>query len=122
MTYEKIADFFARSLIGVLFIFASIVNMMQWETIVNSLHQKSVPLATVLVVIMIALQLLGGAALILGFKLRAVSILLMLLLISYLLIFGIYWHPDWTTSLETNQFTQNVGIFAALLFLSCRKG
>lgn len=93
---------FINSGIGKIFGFAGTAGMMA---------NKGLPIAEVLLAFTIAFQLLGGFSLLLGYKVKVGSLLLILFLIPATLVFhNPIGNPD-----ELNSFLKNIGLIGGLL-------
>ena len=95
---------FINSGIGKIFDFASTAKMMA---------ARGLPIANILLIFTIAFQLLGGLSLLLGYKVKIGSILLILFLIPATLVF----HNPIADSEELNDFLKNIGLIGGLLMV-----
>ena len=95
---------FINSGIGKIFGFASTAEMMA---------ARGLPIANILLIFTIAFQLLGGLSLLLGYKVKIGSILLILFLIPATLVF----HNPIADSEELNDFLKNIGLIGGLLMV-----
>ncbi|MDJ0570402.1 MAG: DoxX family protein [Pleurocapsa sp. MO_192.B19] len=93
---------FINSGIGKIFGFASTAEMMA---------NQGLPIANILLIFTIAFQLLGGLSLLLGYKVKIGSILLILFLIPATLVF----HNPLADPSEMNSFLKNIGLIGGLL-------
>ena len=101
---------FINSGVGKIFGFAGTAEMMA---------NRGLPIATVLLVFTIAFQLLGGLSLLLGYKVKLGSMLLILFLIPATLVF----HNPIADPGELNSFLKNLGLIGGLLmFISAGAG
>ncbi|MDJ0900125.1 MAG: DoxX family protein [Xenococcus sp. MO_188.B8] len=96
---------FINSGIGKIFGFASTAEMMA---------NKGLPIAEVLLFFTIAFQLLGGFSLLLGYKVKIGSILLILFLIPATLVF----HNPLADPIEINSFLKNISLIGGLLMVT----
>ncbi|MDJ0680571.1 MAG: DoxX family protein [Xenococcaceae cyanobacterium MO_167.B52] len=95
---------FINSGIGKIFGFAGTAGMM---------GNKGLPIPEVLLIFTIAFQLLGGFSLLLGYKVKIGSTLLILFLIPATLVFhNPIGNPD-----ELNSFLKNIGLIGGLLMV-----
>lgn len=95
---------FINSGIGKIFGFGSTAAMMA---------STGLPIPEVLLVFTIAFQLLGGLSLLLGYKVKVGSILLILFLIPATLVF----HNPIADPSEINSFLKNIGLIGGLLMV-----
>ncbi|PZD75414.1 Inner membrane protein YqjF [Acaryochloris thomasi RCC1774] len=95
---------FINSGIGKIFDFASTAEMMA---------NKGLPIASILLVFTIIFQLLGGLSLLLGYKVKLGSILLISFLIPATLVF----HNPIADPGELNSFLKNIGLIGGLLMV-----
>lgn len=95
---------FINSGIGKIFGFAGTAEMMAGQ---------GLPIPEILLIFTIAFQLLGGLSLLLGYKVKIGSILLILFLIPATLVFhNPIGNPD-----ELNAFLKNIGLIGGLLMV-----
>ncbi len=95
---------FINSGIGKIFGFASTAEMMA---------NQGLPIANVLLIFTIAFQLFGGFSLLLGYKVKIGSILLILFLIPATVVF----HNPIANPDEINSFLKNIGLIGGLLMV-----
>ncbi len=74
---------------------------------------KGLPIAEILLLFTIAFQLLGGFSLLLGYKVKIGSILLILFLIPATLVF----HNPLADPSQLNSFLKNIGLIGGLLMV-----
>lgn len=79
---------------------------------------KGLPLASVAVGIALAIELIGGIAILVGYKTRWAAALLALFTITAAVLFHNYWAvPPAQQMAESINFGKNVAIFGGLMFL-----
>ena len=111
-----------RTLLGLYFVLPGLQKIGNYEFMSQYMLKHGVPMISALLPITIALQVVLGIMLILGFKTKLSAFLLagMTLLIS------LYMHNFWNlpegsdVAHETQNFFKNMGIMAGLLVLSAR--
>lgn len=79
---------------------------------------KGVPMPSVAVAIALAIELIAGIAILVGYKTRWAAALLALFTIAAAFLFHNYWAmPAEQQMMEAISFTKNIAIFGGLLFL-----
>ena len=117
---ESTALTLGRCLLGLYFLLPGIMKITGYAGSAVYMHQHGIPLVNVLLPLTIVLQVGGGVALMLGFRLRDIA--LMLALLTLAINFGM--HDFWNVyegvsqAHETQNFVKNLAIFAGLLVMS----
>lgn len=103
-----------RVLIGVLFAVAGYQKLTDIETFAGFVGMLGVPAPEVLAWVVVAIELLGGIALILGFMTRiAAEVLLVFVLIATYLA-----HPIWSDPSQMGMFLKNLAVMGGLLYVA----
>ncbi len=110
MKYVALA---ARICLCSIFIKAGIGKISGYDSTVEMMANTGLPIPDVLLIFTIAFQLLGGLSLLLGYKVKVGSILLILFLIPASLVF----HNPIADPNEINNFLKNVGLIGGLLMV-----
>jgi putative oxidoreductase len=117
---EKFSITLGRVLLGIYFLLPGISKIPTFELTVEYMTLHSVPLVSILLPITIALQLVLGATLILGYRIKESALILAALTIFINIGMHDFWneYPNTDAGHETQNFVKNLGIFAGLLVLS----
>lgn len=103
----------ARICLCIIFINAGIGKIFGFASTAEMMANQGLPIANVLLILTIAFQLLGGFSLLLGYKVKIGSILLILFLIPATLVF----HNPIANPDEINSFLKNIGLIGGLLMV-----
>ncbi len=103
----------ARICLCSIFIKAGIGKILGYSSTVEMMANKGLPIPDILLLFTIAFQLLGGLSLLLGYKVKVGSILLILFLIPATLVF----HNPLVDPNEINSFLKNIGLIGGLLMV-----
>lgn len=108
-----------RALVGALFLISGGLKIGKFAGIAAALAGKGVPLAELATVLTIALEILGGLALIIGLRVRVAALALALFCVPATLLFHAFWSADAAAfSNQLNHFLKNVAIIGALLLIA----
>ena len=117
---ESTALTLGRCLLGLYFLLPGIMKITGYAGSAAYMHQHGIPLVTVWLPLTIVLQVGGGVALMLGFRLRDIALMLGLLTLA--INFGMhdFWniYPETSQPHEVQNFVKNLGIFAGLMVLA----
>ena len=101
----------ARICLCIIFINSGIGKIFGFTKTAEMMAGQGLPIASILLIFTIAFQLLGGFSLLLGYKVKIGSTLLILFLIPATLVFhNPIGNPD-----ELNNFLKNIGLIGGLL-------
>jgi putative oxidoreductase len=103
----------ARVCLCLIFLKAGISHILGFNSTVEMMTKNGLPIANVLLFFTAIFQLLGGLSLLLGYKVKLGSILLILFLIPATLVF----HNFIADPNETNDFLKNIGLIGGLLMI-----
>jgi putative oxidoreductase len=103
----------ARICLCLIFLNAGIKHILGFNNTVQMMTDNGLPIANVLLFFTVIFQLLGGFSLLLGYKIKLGSILLIIFLIPATLVF----HNFIGDPNELNNFLKNIGLIAGLLML-----
>ena len=107
------------ALVGMLFAVSGFVKIGKFEALAGVLAGKGVPWPWVTLGAVIALEIAGGAALILGWQARKAAAALAVFVIAATLLFHAFWTVDATSfQNQLNHFLKNLAILGALLSLA----
>lgn len=116
---ENIAPAVGRSMIALLFIFAGVHKLQNWEASALYMAQHGVAVIQPLLALAIVVEIGAGAGLILGFRTR----LMALMLFAFTLAVNFTMHDFWAIGdadlarIEMQLFAKNMGIAGGLLVL-----
>jgi putative oxidoreductase len=115
---RDVAALIGRILMAILFIKAGWGKIPGFEGTVGAIASKGIPLPQVAAAITVALELLGGILLVVGWQTRWIALLFVLWLIPTTVLF----HPFWAVPPEQyvaqqNNFLKNVAIMGGMLLL-----
>ncbi len=103
----------ARICLCIIFINSGISKIFGFASTAEMMANQGLPIANILLIFTIAFQLLGGLSLLLGYKVKIGSLLLILFLIPATLVFhNPIGNPD-----ELNSFLKNIGLIGGLLMV-----
>ena len=103
----------ARICLSLIFINAGISKIADFAGTAEMMGNKGLPIPSILLIFTIAFQLLGSLSLILGYKVKLGSILLIIFLIPATLVF----HNPIANPGELNNFLKNIGLIGGLLMV-----
>lgn len=103
----------ARICLCSIFLKAGIGKILGFGGTAEMMTNQGLPIAEVLLIFTIAFQLIGGLSLLLGYKVKIGSILLILFLIPATLVF----HNPLADPSEINDFLKNIGLIGGLLMV-----
>ncbi|MDN3644982.1 DoxX family protein [Pontixanthobacter aestiaquae] len=103
----------ARILLGTLFVLAGINKLMGAEGTIGYIESAGLPLAQVVYAGTVAVEILGGLAIIVGFKARWAGLALALFCIATAALF----HNDFSVQSEMTAFLKNLAIGGGMLMV-----
>lgn len=103
----------ARICLCIIFINSGVGKIFGFSGTAEMMAKTGLPIANILLVFTIAFQLLGGLSLLLGYKVKLGSTLLILFLIPATLVF----HNPVADPGELNSFLKNLGLIGGLLMV-----
>jgi len=119
---EKACLLVGRFLLGSYFVLPGIQKVVQYERMTDEMLAHSVPVTNLLLPLTIAIQLIAGLAIIIGFKTKYAAILLA----GLTLIISVFMHDFWgmvdgmERSHEMQNFVKNMAIMAGLLIITAQ--
>ena len=117
---EKTCITAGRVLLGLYFFLPGISKIPTYELTAEYMALHSIPWVSILLPVTIALQLILGSTLILGYRIMESALILAALTIFINIGVHDFWndYPDTDVGHETQNFVKNLGIFSGLLVLS----
>ncbi|MFC5428954.1 DoxX family protein [Paraburkholderia denitrificans] len=118
-TAESLVIFIARIALAVLFLWGGAMKLLGYAGFMGYLHTKGVPYATIAAPVAVAVELLGGIALVIGVRTRAVGFLLAV----YTIATAVFGHDFWNITDAAQQqdavvhFWKNIAIAGGFLLL-----
>lgn len=116
---ERYAPVAGRILLSLIFIISGAGKIFAFSQTAAFMASQRLPLASLLLTATIALEIVGGLSLLLGFKARALALLLFLFLIPTTILFHNFWAasgPD--AQMQVAHFLKNLGIMGGLLYVT----
>lgn len=115
------APLVGRFLITFIFLHSAIGKIGNFSGVAGNMAAKGMPYAEALLVCAIAIEIVGGLCVLLGWKAQWGALALLVFLIPATLIFHNFWAVDPAQTKElanqTNHFFKNVTIMGALVFI-----
>ena len=120
---EKFPITFGRVLLGLYFLLPGISKIPTYAGTTEYMLLHNIPLVSILLPVTIALQLILGTTLILGYRIKESALILAALTIFINIGVHDFWndYPNTDSGHETQNFVKNLGIFAGLLVLSATR-
>ncbi len=121
--YESVLNLLGRFAIAALFLPAGLKKLMGVEGVTAYFTSLGLPAVAVLVWVVIAIEVLGGLALILGYKTRFVAIGLAIFTISASIVGHAFWAAPVDVAFITQlMFFKNIAVTGGLLVLASSGG
>ena len=116
--FTNAAALVGRILVALIFVISGAMKIGGFAGVAGYIGSKGLPMPEVLAALTIALELGGGILLMIGYKVRIVSILFFLWLIPTTLLFHKFWGIDAAqVQNQMNNFLKNVSIMGAMLLV-----
>jgi putative oxidoreductase len=103
----------ARICLCLIFLNAGVKHALGFNNTVKMMTDNGLPIAGILLGFTVLFQLLGGISLLLGYKIRLGSLLLIIFLIPATLVF----HNPLADPKELNDFLKNIGLMGGLMMM-----
>jgi putative oxidoreductase len=121
MLMRQLTDPIARILIAAIFVAGGATKLMHIATTQSQIAGAGIPMPQVATWVAVAIELLGGICLILGFHTRIVAWIMFLYLIPVTLTFHNFWVASGAArQMQQANFMKNLAIMGALLLLAGR--
>ncbi len=115
---QNFLQLLGRICLALIFIVAGIRKALAFTATVAYMAKFGVPFTEPLAVAAIALEILGGLALLLGWKTRSVAAMLAIFVVIITPIFHAFWtHEAATFGNQLNHFLKNVALIGGLLYV-----
>lgn len=106
----------SRFCISLLFLWAGVAKILNWQGTIHYMASKGMPSIDILLPLAVAAQLIGGLSILLGYRARLGSLLLILFLIPASLMFHDFWNLSGSLRVtEMTMFLKDVAVLGALL-------
>lgn len=110
---------FGRILLSAIFVLSGLSKVFAFHTFAGMLAAKGFPLATVAMAIAIAIEVLGGLAILSGFRAKITAWIVFLYLIPTTLAFHNFWTMQGMARMDNQvHFMKNLAIMGGLLLLA----
>ena len=118
-TYQNLLNLFGRLLIATLFLPAGLLKLRSFDRFVGYFSSLGMPTPTLAVVIAILVEVLGGIALIIGYKTRLVATVMALFTLAACVIGHAYWAVPADQMMAVQRlFFKNIAVIGGLLVLA----
>jgi putative oxidoreductase len=118
-TFASVIDLLGRLAIAALFLPAGLNKIAGFEGTVGYIQSAGLPLATLGAVLAILIEVLGGVALIAGYRLRITALVLAVFTLVATVIFHAFWAvPADQAFMQQLMFFKNIGVIGGLLVLA----
>jgi len=109
-----------RWLMAAIFLFSAYGKVMNYDGTAAYMTTKGLPMVPLLLGLSIVIEFLGGLSLVFGYKVRALSILLVLFLIPVTLTMHNFWTMTDPLQMQDNMyhFFKNLAIMGGLLYVA----
>ncbi len=116
----RFAPLTGRVLMALIYVVNGIALLFMFEDIAALMAGKGLPMTDTLLALTIAIWLIGGTALIIGWQVRAAALVLLVLTLAVTVVF----HAPWSVEPaqfqnELNHFLKNLALVGGLLYVSC---
>lgn len=117
--FPALADLVGRLAIAALFLPAGLNKIAGFEGTVGYIQSAGLPLATLGAVLAILIEVLGGVALIAGYRLRITALVLAAFTLVATVVFHAFWAvPADQAFMQQLMFFKNIGVIGGLLVLA----
>jgi putative oxidoreductase len=107
-----------RLLLGSLFFISGINKILAFSYVAGWMASSGVPASSLLLVVTIAIEVLGGLLLMIGYQPRLAAIVLALFLVPVTLVFHAFWSADAANyQNQLTQFLKNLAILGGMLLV-----
>jgi putative oxidoreductase len=107
-----------RVLLSIIFVLSALGKLFNFGGTAGMMSAKGLPTASLLLVVALAFELVGGLSVLTGFKTRLGAILLVIFLVPVTLVFHNFWaYQGMEQQMQMANFLKNVAIAGGLLLL-----
>jgi putative oxidoreductase len=116
---SSVVSLFARVLLSTIFIIFGFSKIFSFSMFAGMLASKGFPLATLAMAIAVAIEVLGGLAILVGFQTKIVAWIVFLYLIPTTFLFHNFWAMQGAARMDNMaHFFKNVAIMGGFLLLA----
>lgn len=121
--FENIFILLGRIAVSAFFLWSALEKVRHWHAAADYLRKKKVPQVNYVMPVAVALQVIGGLSLLLGFYSRLGSFLLLICMVPHVYFLHDFWnHQGESRMTEKLLFMKDVAIIGALLLLIAMGG
>ena len=118
-TCDRFMPLVGRILMSVIFLLSGVMKLMNFSGSVAFLASKGMPMANIMLIGAIAVEILGALCLIFGFQTRIAALIMFLYLIPTTLIFQNFWALQGAMRADMQiHFLKNLAIMGGLLMVA----
>jgi putative oxidoreductase len=114
MQFQRYLPLVARTFLAIIFVRAGVTKIIGFAETQQQITEAGIPLSPLVTILTILIEVLGGIAIILGYRARTAATILFLFLIPTTLVF----HNPLIDPTQTGQFFKNLSIMGGLLLVS----
>lgn len=109
-----------RILLSAIFLISAYIKVTNYDTEVAYMASKNIPMIPLLLGLSIVIEFVGGLALLLGYKTRALATVLILYLIPVTLVMHDFWMTPDPQAMQNQffHFLKNIAIIGGLLYVA----
>jgi putative oxidoreductase len=116
---SKISFPVGRAFIGALFLISGVFKIIGFAGVAGWMASSGLPAAEVLLVLTIAIEVIGGLMLVIGWQPRIAALGLAAFLVPVTIVFHAFWNADAAHFNEQlTAFLKNLAIFGGMLFIA----
>ena len=105
---------FGRFGISLIFIIEGLYKALEYNVSIGILEEKGFPIPFIFLICSILIEVLGGLAIVIGYKTSSAAYILSL----YLIVVTAFLHPIWSDMTNYSGFVKNLAIIGGLFFLA----
>jgi putative oxidoreductase len=107
-----------RALLGALFFISGVNKILAFSYVAGWMASSGVPASSLLLAVTIAIEVLGGLLLIIGYRARLAALVIALFLIPVTVVFHAFWSADAASfQNQLTQFLKNLAIVGGMLLV-----
>ena len=115
---QSFGKLLGRIALSAVFILAAVGKILDWDGTAHYMAAKGMTMIPLFLILAIIVELLGGLALLVGFRTRIAAAILLLFLIPVTGIFHDFWNAEEAQKqIQTIMFLKNLAIFGGLLYV-----
>lgn len=116
---QSVGILVGRILLGLIFLVSGVAKIGKFAGVAGFMSSKGIPASELLLAATIAIEVLGGLAIIVGWKARLAATAIFLFLIPVTLIFHGFWSADAASfQNQLNHFMKNLAIMGGMLYIA----